>query len=1063
VPPADHRDRYYLCLHELLEADNGSLAGHIMRESAGGYDVSAARDSLGYSLSTPRKNNTTKAVERAKRAREAAASEQANLHQEEQRLRDLRHELAGVRASSEKTEVLKLAIDFQEAKAKLQAAEEQLQGFPESMAEVRGDEKELLEERRSLLSAAEADKAHAQKTIDECMGDLEASALPEEGPPDELLETLDGYTSRIESLQRDFDDLERELVAAETRCDEARRAIGGVAQPEQAADIDAESLQEISRLVREADQIRGEYRFYAKLEEVLGSADAPEQLEQFRDGIRALQRWLSSADPDGDHAKTDGASGTARVIAMACAVIIAAASIALGVLIHLAWLGLIVVAAMLVWLFVALQPTATAKENRREIYRRDFQNLGVPQPGAWTEDAVEGHLDGLAQQWMSGKVEAEKAREWSSHASAFRELEDRANALDAKRSELGERVGLSFGKEAELFVLMSHIRDWQQASSEVAAKEAQLKKTDGQIQGTLGSLSAQLTGYNFDPVHDSAQAKAGVEALLAANEQILDLRATLESAQSDFAAANEQQATARDAARKLFERLDVEPGDDRTIVRLCERKAAYKSAQEEHLKAENTAQSEQARLQKHPAYSTELVDRDVAELQSDLVEHQRKSEEEADLVEQIHDIETRIREAKKSHDVEEKGAEYEDKLEKLNREREADYRKAAGALLADYVQEQTRDQELPDVFHRARQLFSDITRHKYRLDFHDGDRPEFRAWDTTRRVGLGLDELSSGTRVQLLLAVRVAFVEQQERGLKLPLVLDETLANSDDERARAIIEAVERIGANGRQIFYFTAQHDEVRKWRQLLDGSDISSRFVDLGQITDTAAPEEIYGEEVLSLDINSVPEPGEKSHAEYGAVLGVDGGLGPRMPLGRVHLWYLVDEPKALYRLLKAGIVRWGQLHELAERDGLQSVGLTDGDYARIAAGATALEAQARGWAVGRGKPVTRAVLEDSGAVSSTFIDRVSEVCDELDGEAQALLDALERGDVSRFQTSQREKLEDYLRDHGYLDSADPLSPEGMWSRVLGAVAADISREAIDADAVRKLLARATDSREK
>ena len=48
-----------------------------------------------------------------------------------------------------------------------------------------------------------------------------------------------------------------------------------------------------------------------------------------------------------------------------------------------------------------------------------------------------------------------------------------------------------------------------------------------------------------------------------------------------------------------------------------------------------------------------------------------------------------------------------------------------------------------------------------------------------------LDELSSGTRLQLLLAVRVAFVEQQERGPMLPLILDETLGNSDEHRARA--------------------------------------------------------------------------------------------------------------------------------------------------------------------------------------------------------------------------------------------------------------------------------------
>ena len=94
--------------------------------------------------------------------------------------------------------------------------------------------------------------------------------------------------------------------------------------------------------------------------------------------------------------------------------------------------------------------------------------------------------------------------------------------------------------------------------------------------------------------------------------------------------------------------------------------------------------------------------------------------------------------------------------------------------------------------------------------------PEFTAVDQVERRGRSLDQLSSGTRVQLLLAVRIAFVEQQEQGVKLPLLLDEVLGNSDDERARAIMEAVVELSREGRQIFYFTAQMDEVARWRAL-------------------------------------------------------------------------------------------------------------------------------------------------------------------------------------------------------------------------------------------------------
>ena len=45
-------------------------------------------------------------------------------------------------------------------------------------------------------------------------------------------------------------------------------------------------------------------------------------------------------------------------------------------------------------------------------------------------------------------------------------------------------------------------------------------------------------------------------------------------------------------------------------------------------------------------------------------------------------------------------------------------------------------------------------------------------------IGPFARQLSSATRVQLMLAVRVAFVESQERRVALPLLLDETLGTA---------------------------------------------------------------------------------------------------------------------------------------------------------------------------------------------------------------------------------------------------------------------------------------------
>jgi uncharacterized protein YhaN len=112
------------------------------------------------------------------------------------------------------------------------------------------------------------------------------------------------------------------------------------------------------------------------------------------------------------------------------------------------------------------------------------------------------------------------------------------------------------------------------------------------------------------------------------------------------------------------------------------------------------------------------------------------------------------------------------------------------------------------VFRKARDLFTDFTAGSFRLEIDEGVKPSFRAVETSSGRGVGLDQLSSGTRVQLLMAVRLAFIEEMESGHQLPLILDEILGNTDDLRASAIIDATIEICRLGRQVIYFTAQHD---------------------------------------------------------------------------------------------------------------------------------------------------------------------------------------------------------------------------------------------------------------
>lgn len=101
-------------------------------------------------------------------------------------------------------------------------------------------------------------------------------------------------------------------------------------------------------------------------------------------------------------------------------------------------------------------------------------------------------------------------------------------------------------------------------------------------------------------------------------------------------------------------------------------------------------------------------------------------------------------------------------------------------------------------------------------------------------------------------------------------------------------------------------------------------------------------------------------------------------------------------------------------------------------------------RSWRKGRGERVDRDALEDSGAASENFIDRVTALAEELNGDGGRIIEALRDGQVSRFRSDNMDELEAYFEDNGYIESVDPLEPEQIRVRVIDClVERDVPRE--------------------
>lgn len=586
--------------------------------------------------------------------------------------------------------------------------------------------------------------------------------------------------------------------------------------------------------------------------------------------------------------------------------------------------------------------------------------------------------------------------------------------------------------------LCQRVHRWQLALSQVQQKEAELRVATAQHAATLAKVEGWIGPYAVAEVGSEAEVAGTLADLRERQQRHREARLALQGAEARLRAAEDETARRRAECEALLARVRLPADGDDRLEALCRMQPAYVAARERHLGAQQDAATATRRLQEAEGFTDAVlahprpgVGAELAASREAAAQLQRTTEEAAAL-------EERLRAARQRTDLEEALAQAQDAEAALRECRERDQAAVAGWVLREYVERETRDRDRPAVFHRARALFARITRGRYRLELSDTAPPEFRAVETATGAGCALDELSRGTRVQLLLAVRIAFIETMESGARLPLVLDEALGNSDDQRAEAVIDAVVELARDGRQVFFLTARQDEAERWRTRLRDAGVDHRLVDLGEARRLARFGDLPPAPAATLRFQAVPAPGDLDHAAYGALLKV-----PPIDLGNggadgVHLWYLVDEPALLHRLLSLGAETWGGLRMLVDAVGTGLLGPDAAGYARLQALSGAMERLLGARRIGRGRPVDREAIGRSGAVSHVFMDRVEALRQELNGQAERLLAAVDA--LPHFRDASVAALREFLEREGYLDLREPLEEERVRVELLAALAPDL-----------------------
>jgi len=300
-----------------------------------------------------------------------------------------------------------------------------------------------------------------------------------------------------------------------------------------------------------------------------------------------------------------------------------------------------------------------------------------------------------------------------------------------------------------------------------------------------------------------------------------------------------------------------------------------------------------------------------------------------------------------------------------------------------------------------------------------------------------LAELSDGTRIQLLLAVRVGYLLAHEGGGEaMPLFLDEALGTSDPRRFRAVGAALLELAAAGRQVFYLTADPADVRAWQRLCaECQRPDPALVDLAEARGLAGA---WDPEATPPMPPPPPDP-ELPPEDFVRALGVARPDGWQEATA-LDLYHLLAEDQALVaRLAAAGIRHVGSWLTLGESARERVVG---SPAQRITARCQVAAALWPLWRQGRARPVdlgrlAEAVKENGRPLLTPGIrDAVLGRLRELGGDAERFLaEALE---IDGLGHKKHQELVDWFAAEGYLVDGEPLPEAECIARVHERVAA-------------------------
>ncbi|MYJ45453.1 MAG: hypothetical protein F4069_09045 [Rhodothermaceae bacterium] len=797
---------YHLSLQELLPevTCDGDLAQEIIRQANGGFDIAEAGRKLAFSLQK-RYNRTAEAKEfdQASNKLRRVHREQHHLQEQKSQRASIQSDLDASRRAAERVIVIEKIRKWRAAEAEYQQAATSADDYP-TVIRSSHDLTDIVSKTQELANALaqlKRDFGAQHKAIESVQEKLDQNRLSPNGLKPGELQLLGSHVRDCSEQSRSLEKLNETRESVKEQVQDAWESLGGQIEVGWEPDLTQKDLRHLQKYARDLGSHIHEKQSLEALTILLEIQDrkhADTNSDELRDAQQILVQWILALKNDFPNRQT---VPTLLLITIISSV---AMSFIAGFALHPIGFSGLLISALTLWIYNLLH---TDKQSQITSLQIDKLKHLLPELSEKPDlDSLQSGLNQLIETRSKMQLDELKSNERSRIERSLENLTERQSELESRKQELVTSLHLDDPPSdiTSLIEFVDRILNWRKLDrkeKEITTKYNIASKHYETLLKTTGDLFAKR---GYDRPTGSRDAKRLLDALRHDNDAAKRDSDRLTQEKKTWETTQSQLKDQESRYTKVFKDLELEIGDLASLAD-CARQFSEWSKASSHAN-ELRIRSEGLR-QDLPENIESLLE--IEDLEDELLLAQQESKKEMNLQEQLTRLDAEIERAEAGNSLENALAEEENKRIALQNVREEKAAKAVGQAILDKLRENAI-KNAPLVFQRAQENFQQVTDHRYTLKIPQND--SFRARDNQQKRDFDLTELSSATRVQLLLSVRLAFVETQETNYRLPITLDETLANSDDERAQAIIKTMVTL-AEDRQIFYFTAQQDEVDKW----------------------------------------------------------------------------------------------------------------------------------------------------------------------------------------------------------------------------------------------------------